>query len=339
LTDNAAADVFSKLDDSAESTSFKKKIADFSLVYGKRGERGTLVSKSINPVTLLETIQNNLKQPDDFQQKQQETWAAQRDQRLQEVRAQLQNQPQEVVEKFESHLKMTENANQIRELHNEWIDVPAMNYFRLIVQEFARRLTEGGVIENKDDVYHLSSDEMRSAAAMLPEVLDVRQRIKERQLEEERFENVAPPAFMGAFPASMEYTLDPLTVSYINVEAPNPVEIPGGMGAVPASPGKVKGRAKVVRNLYEIDKLEPGDIMVVGSLGPTWTPLFEKIGGVLADIGGILSHAAILSREYGIPCVVGFRTATSLIKDGQLIEVDGDNGTVIFLDDDGSPSA
>ena len=333
LLENDAKTSYAKLNDSEQGRLFREKLDRYLLIYGKRGERGTLVMNSINPVLLIDAIKNNLNLPDDSLEKQIKTWQMQRDLRVQKVREQLQSYPPALVEKFETHLKMCENAHKLREEHNEWLDIPVLQHFRLIVQEFGRRLTEAGVIEKPADITHLSADELTEAAAILPEILEVRQRIKERQLEEEKFAPVAPPAFMGAYPTSEHFIPDPVTLSYINVEAPSPVEVPGGLGAVPASSGKVKGRAKVVRNLYDIDKLESGDIMVVESLAPVWTPLFKKIGGVLADIGGVLSHAAILAREYGIPCVVGFRVATSLIKDGQLIEVDGDKGTLIFLDE------
>jgi pyruvate,water dikinase len=326
------------LDDSAQCHAFKQKLADLSLIYGKRGERGTLVSKTINPAPLLETLQHYFRQPEDYLENQILTWETDRNERLQSVREKLQGFPQDVRDKFERHLKMTENANQLRELNNEWIDVPIMNHFRMIVQEFACRLIEGGVLEKTEEVYHLTADDLWKAVAMLPEVLDVRQRIQERQAEEERFAHVTPPAFIGAYPLDAEYTLDPLTLSYINTEAPEPVEVPGGLGGVPAAPGKVRGRAKLLKDLYDSHKLEPGDIMVVGSLAPAWTPLFHKAGAVLADIGGVLSHAAVLAREFGIPCVVGFRIGTHLIRDGQWLEVDGDKGTVLFLDESAEPA-
>lgn len=339
LVANTAPDaILGLLDDSPECRAFKQKLADLSLIYGKRGERGTLVTKTVNPAPLLEILQYYFRQPADFLEKQIQTWETERHARLQSARGTLQNHPQDVVEKFERHLKMTENANQMRELNNEWLDVPIMNCFRRLVQEFARRLTESKVLEKTIDVYHLTADELGEAAAMLPEVMEVRQRVQERQVEEEKFANVTPPAFMGAYPVDANYTLDPLTLSYLNTEAPNPVDVPGGLGAVPASPGKVIGRAKVLNTLYDSHKLEPGDIMVVGSLAPAWTPLFHKAGAVLADIGGVLSHAAVLAREYRIPCVVGFRIGTHLIKDGQLLEVDGDTGTVRFLAESAAPA-
>jgi pyruvate,water dikinase len=334
-----AGAVYAKLDESAEGQQFREKLDKYLLIYGKRGERGTLVMKSINPLPLIETLQDNMQQPDDYLENKIKDWQAQRDQRLQQTREKLKDQPQALVDKFELHLKMCENAHQLRELHNEWIDVPVLDHFRLIVQEFGRRLTDAGVLETPEDIVHLSFGEVRAAAAKLPDILDLRQRIAERKAEEAKFANVTPPAFMGAFPLDMVFEPDPVTLSYINTEAPDPVEVEGGMGAIPASPGKVRGKAKIIRNLYDIDKLESGDIMVVGSMGPSCTPLFKKAAAVLADIGGVLSHAAVLSREYGIPCIVGFRVATSVIQDGQLLEVDGDTGTVMFLNDDGSPAA
>jgi pyruvate,water dikinase len=338
VANNPPDAILDLLDDSAQCHAFKQKLADLSLIYGKRGERGTLVSKTINPAPLLETLQHYFRQPEDYLENQILTWETDRNERLQSVREKLQGFPQDVRDKFERHLKMTENANQLRELNNEWIDVPIMNHFRMIVQEFACRLIEGGVLEKTEEVYHLTADDLWKAVAMLPEVLDVRQRIQERQAEEERFAHVTPPAFIGAYPLDAEYTLDPLTLSYINTEAPEPVEVPGGLGGVPAAPGKVRGRAKLLKDLYDSHKLEPGDIMVVGSLAPAWTPLFHKAGAVLADIGGVLSHAAVLAREFGIPCVVGFRIGTHLIRDGQWLEVDGDKGTVLFLDESAEPA-
>ena len=95
-----------------------------------------------------------------------------------------------------------------------------------------------------------------------------------------------------------------------------------------SSPGKVSGTAKVVLSLAEAGKLQPGDIMVAPSTMPAWTPLFASIAAVVTDAGGVLSHAAIVAREYNIPAVLGTGNATSAIQDGQTVEVDGDAGAV-----------
>ncbi|HJN93664.1 MAG TPA: PEP-utilizing enzyme, partial [Dehalococcoidia bacterium] len=97
------------------------------------------------------------------------------------------------------------------------------------------------------------------------------------------------------------------------------------------SAGEITGTAKVVLSLDESDKLEPGDIMVCPMTMPPWTPLFGIVGAVVADAGGVLSHCAIVAREYGIPCVAGTRTGTQAIKDGMTIRVDGTAGTVEII--------
>jgi pyruvate,water dikinase len=94
------------------------------------------------------------------------------------------------------------------------------------------------------------------------------------------------------------------------------------------SPGKVRGSARVIRSLAEAGKLQPRDVLVVPTTAPPWTPLFATAAAVVSDTGGILSHCAVVAREYGIPAVVGTGNATALLRDGELIEVDGDAGTV-----------
>src|SRR5262245_17292689 len=98
-----------------------------------------------------------------------------------------------------------------------------------------------------------------------------------------------------------------------------------------ASAGVAEGPARVVRSVEEITRLQKGDILVCQVTNPTWAPVFQKIAGAVSDIGGSMSHAAIVAREYGLPAVVGTGTATSRIRDGQRIRVDGGRGIVTLL--------
>jgi pyruvate,water dikinase len=98
-----------------------------------------------------------------------------------------------------------------------------------------------------------------------------------------------------------------------------------------ASNGVVEGTARIVKSVEEISKLQQGDILVCQVTNPTWAPVFQKISAAVSDIGGSMSHAAIVAREYGLPAVVGTGTATSRIKDGQRIRVDGGRGVVTIL--------
>jgi pyruvate,water dikinase len=93
----------------------------------------------------------------------------------------------------------------------------------------------------------------------------------------------------------------------------------------------VEGIARIVRSVEDISRLQQGDILVCHVTNPTWTPIFQKIRAAVSDIGGSMSHAAIVAREYGLPAVVGTGNATSKIKDGQRIRVDGGRGIVTLL--------
>lgn len=104
---------------------------------------------------------------------------------------------------------------------------------------------------------------------------------------------------------------------------PEPSTDPAIITGIPASAGTVQGGAKVVRHLTEASKVDPGDILVCEMTMPPWTPLFATVRAVVADTGGVLSHCAIVAREYRLPCVVQTVVVTAVIQDGMLLTVDG----------------
>ncbi len=108
----------------------------------------------------------------------------------------------------------------------------------------------------------------------------------------------------------------------------------GELSGVPISPGVVQGRVKVLHNAAE-KQLHPGEILVARATDPGWTPLFINAKGIILEIGGALQHGAVVAREYGIPCVSGVDDVTSLLQDGQWVEVDGSNGIVRIVEDVG----
>ena len=101
---------------------------------------------------------------------------------------------------------------------------------------------------------------------------------------------------------------------------------------VPASPGTVEGRARVVLSPAQIPEVGTGEILVCPATAPAWAPVFAHVGAVVSDVGGTMSHAAILCREYGIPAVLGTGHATRRVATGDLVRVDGAAGTVTILD-------
>lgn len=110
------------------------------------------------------------------------------------------------------------------------------------------------------------------------------------------------------------------------------------LSGVPAAKGKARGPARVLTDADELHRIQPGEILVCESTSPNWTPAFAKIAGCVCDGGGTLSHAAIVGREYGVPTVTAAVVATSMIRDGDIVEVDGTAGTVTIFRD-GAPDA
>ena len=104
----------------------------------------------------------------------------------------------------------------------------------------------------------------------------------------------------------------------------------GALVGLPVSAGIVEGRSQVVLDMVEAD-LEPGDILVTVYTDPSWTPLFVAIKGLVTEVGGVMTHGAVIAREYGLPAVVGVEHATPLIRDGQRIRVHGTDGYVEIL--------
>jgi pyruvate,water dikinase len=103
---------------------------------------------------------------------------------------------------------------------------------------------------------------------------------------------------------------------------------------IAVSPGIATGKARVITYPNDGQHVEPGEILVAPITNPAWTPYFLPAAGVVMDMGGILSHGAIIAREYGIPAVVNVGPASKIIRTGQLLRVDGDRGTVTILDDE-----
>ena len=106
----------------------------------------------------------------------------------------------------------------------------------------------------------------------------------------------------------------------------------GGLSGFAASPGVVEGVARVLTSAEQVSEIEDGEILVAPVTAPSWAPIFRRIAATVTDSGGMMSHAAIVCREYGLPAVTGTAFATKSIKTGTRLRVDGDNGVVTILD-------
>ena len=225
----------------------------------------------------------------------------------------------ELMEAAKYNLRVTED-------HSFWIDQMGIAAFRRFCLDLGHRLTERGVLSRPDDVFFLHKDELREAAEHGG---DMKALVAVRRAEMEQWAQIVPPFHLGH---STPQNDDPFFIAMVDkmlgLLPVEPSTDPDVITGVAASPGTVQGTAKVVRSLNEASKLKFGDIMVCEMTLPTWVPLFAKVKAVVADSGGILSHCAIVAREFRLPAVVGTRVGTSVIKDGMTITVDGNKGLV-----------
>jgi len=107
----------------------------------------------------------------------------------------------------------------------------------------------------------------------------------------------------------------------------------GALLGHPASPGRARGRVRVVNGPGDFSKFQQGEVLVAGATAPAWTPLFAAAAAVVTDTGNLAAHASLVAREYGIPAVVGTGNATQVLYTGQLVTVDGNAGTVELHED------
>ncbi len=108
-------------------------------------------------------------------------------------------------------------------------------------------------------------------------------------------------------------------------------ETPDELRGIGASPGIVRGTARVTLGPDDFGRIQPGDIIVCPSSNPSWVPVFAIAGGLVTNTGGVICHAAVVAREFGLPAVVGVADATELVADGRLVEIDGGRGLIHLL--------
>jgi pyruvate, water dikinase len=214
------------------------------------------------------------------------------------------------------------------------------------IREFGALLARNGFLEDVEDVFQLSRYEVGSALDELvltwatggvalgpkhwPPIVARRKEILKKLGE------WTPPPAIGVTPDAVT---DPMTIMLWGVTTERVQEWArqqdGGsvLNGAAASPGMVEGVARVVRSPDQIGDVRDGEILVCGSTSPAWAPIFSKIRATVTDVGGVMSHAAIVAREYGLPAVVGTGRATSAIRTGQTIRVDGTEGTVTLVAD------
>lgn len=195
--------------------------------------------------------------------------------------------------------------------------VRAQRFFEWMLPEIQRRFVERGLIDHHDDIFFISSQELRDVLTGKGKA-DYRDDVIRRKREYERNRHVQLPDRFRGRPVPIE-----------PAEAGHSGDVLTG---TPVSAGFVTGRARVIRDPRTDDPIQPGEILVAPVTDAGWTPLFALAAGLVVDMGSALSHGSTVAREYGLPAVANVRNGTSIIRTGDLISVNGSKGIVQILE-------
>ncbi|MCU4864003.1 phosphoenolpyruvate synthase [Bacillus sp. NA_165.1] len=295
-------------------------ILTFLNKYGMRCSGEIDITKtrwSEKPTTIIPMILNNIR---DF-----EYGASKR--KFEEGLQEALKKEEELVNRLQ-HLpggkqKVEETKRMIRNIRNfigyrEYPKYGMINRYFIYKQALlkeAEQLVQSGVIHEVDDIYYLTFEELHEVVRT--NKLDY-ELIQKQKNDYKLYEKLTPPRIMTS-------DGEIITGKYKRENLPDDAIV-----GLPVSSGVIEGRARVILNMEEAN-LEEGDILVTAFTDPGWTPLFVSIKGLVTEVGGLMTHGAVIAREYGLPAVVGVENATNLIKDGQRIRVHGTEGYIEVL--------
>lgn len=214
---------------------------------------------------------------------------------------------------FKNIMRFAQTYLIFRENQRFYLDHQIIRWRRLFL-EYGRRLAAEGVLREQDDIFFLSKEEVfdiASGKAKADQKL-----VDQRRREFDRYRHALPPKFLRG---RLEFDDTPVDEGAVT-------RIVG----TSASPGLATGMVRVVDSIDHVSEVHEGEILVTSNTDPGWTSVFAKIGGLVTETGGILSHGAVVSREYGIPAVTAVRNATAILRTGQKVTLDGGEGLLLL---------
>lgn len=321
------AEFLAGLDSLPGGTEFRSSLDQFLDVYGHRNESFSeflFPTWREEPSFPLFIMRNYLDaHEDDSPAAMHARSAKQRELRTEETEVRFAGDPDK-LQQFRSWLKSAQQRTVLLEDHNFYIDQQGHVAARVACLAIGRRLVEHGTIQAADDVFYLWEGEIAEVAVKNRGLSAL---VAERKAEREQWMRVLPPATIGSGTAAM----NPLLKRFFGGEVEEPDD-PTLIKGIAGSAGVTRGVARFIPTLSEVGRFSPGEILVTYATAPPWTPLFAVAAGIVTDVGGNLSHCAVVAREYGIPAVVGTKVASRRIRDGALITVDGSQGLVRIED-------
>lgn len=253
----------------------------------------------------------------------------------------------EVAAVFDAKRTLAATAYPYVENHNFYIEHWTMGVFWRKVRELGRMLTDAGLFAEAEDMLYLSRNEVRDVlfdlvtswgvgsgapigAVVLPEKIAHRKGIVDalKTARPAPALNTPPESITEPFTRMLWGITTEQVQQWLGADETQDGSTLKGMAA---SPGQVEGPARVIMHADELTQVQPGEILVAPVTAPSWGPIFGKIKATVTDIGGMMSHAAIVCREYDLPAVTGTGSASTTIKTGDLLRVDGTKGTVEIL--------
>jgi pyruvate,water dikinase len=306
--------------DTDEIKRFKEALAAFLTRYGYRsvfeGEV-MLPSWEEDPTFIYAMIRNYLNQAEDHSPQVIQT--RQGRQREQAVKEALEKLPVLKRRIFKWLLKQAQHYIALREFMKATL-MMGVGHSKILFREVSRRFHEQGIIKELNDFYFLIKKEILDIMEGKPLDGSLQERVAKRKQEYEKNKQVVLPEYFEGRPKPISRRRPSFEREGVKV-----------LKGIPLSPGRVRGRARVICDPRSAATIEPGEILVAPVTDAGWTPLFLTAAGLVVDIGGLLSHGSIVAREYGIPGVINVKIATEVIKNGQEILVDGDRGEVRIL--------
>lgn len=215
-------------------------------------------------------------------------------------------------------IKVYRNLGGLRE-HHKFLLINVMGECKQAILEETQKMVDAGILEEPQDCYYLTLDELHQLVQG-NFAKPVRELIAERKVQYQRYQNLKPPRVMTS---EGEIVVVPLRRDHVPA---------GTLLGSPVSAGVAEGIARVILK-PEDAILRAGEILVAPHTDPGWTPLFQSAIAIVTEVGGLMTHGAVVAREYGIPAVVGVDDATTLIKEGERIRVDGTQGLIEILRD------
>ena len=290
-----------------------------------------------DPTPAIASVKYFLKKGGEFDlDEERKNLAKEREETAKEV---IEKVPEDQRSWFQALLGLAQRAGSFSEEHNHYLDLYTHALMRRSCLAIGKKMVEAGAVDDPEDTFFLMPDEIR-AVAIVPSGFNYRPIVERRRQEWEGWcKSENPPAIlkegftMDDAMGVLVQSNDPIALKVVvgSMPVPDP-ELKADLYGICGSAGVAEGPARVILDEDQLDEVQPGDILVAISTAPSWTPVFGLLKGVVVDRGASLSHSAIVSREYGIPCVINVFEGTKKIKTGQRIRVDGDKGVVYILD-------